>query len=86
MHYLTESFIKFTCTLGLNQNIVCFPFPTRQFDLWVGGRKKYLIFSSIIGIADKIDHSYVMFLTNVDVHNTNEKQILKKIILHQMMQ
>jgi hypothetical protein len=28
-------------------------------------------------IADKRDHSYAMFLTTVDVHNTNEKNILK---------
>jgi hypothetical protein len=67
-----------TILLGLNQNIVCFPFPTQQFDLWVGRSEKYFIFSSIIRIVDKRNHSYVMFLTNVDVHNTNKKKYLKK--------
>jgi hypothetical protein len=40
----------------------------------------------LIEIADKRDHSYTMFLTNVDDHNTNEKKKIKKIILHQMRQ
>jgi hypothetical protein len=56
--------------------MACFPFPTQQFDLWVGRLEKYSIFSSIIRIANKRDHS---FLTNVDVHNTNEKKNISKI-------
>jgi hypothetical protein len=44
----------------------------------VGRSEKYFIFSSIIKISDKGDHPYAMFLTNVDVHNTNEKHFLKR--------
>jgi hypothetical protein len=69
---INPNFLHFSLDLGLNQNIVCFPYLTLQFDLWVGRSEKYFIFSSVIRIVDKRDHSYAMFLTNVDVHHTNE--------------
>jgi hypothetical protein len=52
------------------------PMPS-QFGRWQAPNF-FFFFSSIIRIADKRDHSYAMFLTYVDVHNSNEKNILKK--------